>query len=110
MRPLPNAKIAMAFSDAAGTNACLALAEMNKTQNKPISYLFSNNTYTGLFSANVHVSDEVPDFREIGVSVLFTGTSHPESSRRFECRCMAEARKAGLYVISFIDHWVNFKL
>jgi hypothetical protein len=106
---LPGSKIAMAFSDPAGTNSCIALFEMYRLQNKPLPQLFSNRFY---FSSQYQpfVIAEATDFKQKKFDCLFTGTSHPESSDKFEVQCIKRAKASSVYVISFIDHWTNFKL
>jgi hypothetical protein len=109
---LPKGKLALCFSDPAGANACLALSNIYLHEGLEAPFLFSNKQYKGLVPNfnNIVVTAEVSDLRALGVEVLFTGTSHPQSSNQFEVRCITTAKQQGLYVISFIDHWVNFKL
>jgi hypothetical protein len=99
---------AYAFSDAAAANACIAMFELNKAS-KEQQLLFSNKkNYPKEYDKLVQ--NEVPHFGTLGINSIFTGTSHPDSSDRFEIKCLKEARKNGVYTFSFIDHWNNFKL
>lgn len=99
----------MAFSDPAGTNSCIALFEMYRLQNKPLPHLYSNRS---CFSSKYQpfVRNEVPDFSHHNFDCLFTGTSHPVSSDKFEVNAIQQAKANHVHVISFIDHWMNFKL
>lgn len=105
---LPGNKTAYAFSDAAGTNACIAMYRLNAAFHEE-QLLFSNRLN---FSSELSlvVQNNIPDFSTSGIDCLFTGTSHPESSECFEINCIKQAKSKGVYTISFIDHWVNFKL
>lgn len=106
---LPGNHIALACSDAAGTNACFAIAEMYKSEKRELPLLFSNaNNFPDCYFN--HIIREIPDFNNLKIDCLFTGTSHPVSSDSFEVKCIIEAQKANIYTISFIDHWTNFKL
>jgi hypothetical protein len=106
---LPGKHIAFAFSDAAGANACVAMAKICKAETKISSLLFSNKKYPGCMDT-VTIVEDAPDFRNLGVDCVFTGTSHPESSGYFELNAIRKAVRENIYTISFIDHWVNFKL
>jgi hypothetical protein len=110
---LPQDNLALCFSDPAGSNACLAIAKMFEREGLEVPLLFSNREYKGAIEHNhkIHISDTVPeDWNLLGVKTLITGTSHPESSNRFEVRCIASAIQQGLFVRSFIDHWSNFAI
>jgi hypothetical protein len=110
-RFLPADKLAVCFSDPAGANACLALAEMRKMDHHSVPMLFSNKNYNTIDpELDVNISDAVPDWRELDRKIIVTGTSHPESSGKFEVRCIASAKHQQLHVISFVDHWINFAL
>ena len=102
-------KIAFVFSDPAGANSCLALFEMYKLQNKQLPLLYSNRSYFSSKYRSV-VSNCIPDFKTLDIDCVFTGTSHPDSSDSYEVNCIKQAKQNKIYVISFIDHWINFKL
>jgi len=107
---LPGSNPALAFSDPAGTNACIAIYKLYEMMpGKRMPLLFSNSSY---YPPKYHaqVSDTVPDFKEQQIDCLFTGTSHPGSSGGFEVACIREAKRNEVYTISFIDHWINFRL
>jgi len=106
---LPGKHIAFAFSDTAGANACVAMAKICKAETKISSLLFSNKKYPGYIDG-LSIVDDAPDFRNLGVDCVFTGTSHPESSGYFEVNAIRNAVTENIYTISFIDHWVNFRL
>jgi hypothetical protein len=109
MLQLPGKHIGFVFSDRAGANACIALAKICEKEKKIRASLFSNKPYSevdGLF----FLTDIAPSFRALGIDCVFTGTSHPESSNYFEVNCIRKAVSENIYTISFIDHWVNFKL
>jgi hypothetical protein len=56
------------------------------------------------------VNNSIPDFKTLDIDCVFTGTSHPDSSDSYEVNCIKQAKQNKIYVISFIDHWINFKL
>jgi hypothetical protein len=105
MLQLPGNHIAFVFSDQAGANACTALATMIEGKKKITVY--SNRNYNGNIQQIVY-RNEQPSLDK--VETVFLGTSHPASSDYFELNCLKEAKKKNIYTISFIDHWVNFKL
>ena len=107
---LQGKNIAFVFSDPAGANVCKSFAQVHASNHDIKVTLFSNRNYFHENMPNFHLTDIVPDFVNLKFDCVFTGTSHPESSKSFEVNCIREAKKAGSYVISFIDHWVNFKL
>src|SRR5436190_4812379 len=109
MYRLPGEHIAFAFSDAAGANACIALAKILEKETGRLPLLFSNKKYSET-GYPLTVTDLAPSFESLKVDCVFTGTSHPESSNQFEVNCIKRAVNANIYTISFIDHWVNFKL
>ena len=106
----PGKHIAFIFSDPAGTNACLALSRMYHKEFGIAPYLFSNKKYLGWAVENFHLTETCPDFEELEIDCVFTGTSHPSSSGHFEVNCIRKAKRQKIYVVSFIDHWVNFRL
>ena len=109
MLQLPGNHIAFAFSDPAGANACMAMAKLSAAFYHQSSVLFSNKKYDPAF-ANVQLVEKAPRFRELKAECLFTGTSHPQSSEYFELKCIQNAKDEGVRTISFVDHWVNFRL
>ena len=109
MYQLPGKHIAFVFSDAAGANACIALAKICEAEEKVPTLLFSNKKYSEA-EDRLTVSDSVPSFRSLRIDCVFTGTSHPSSSNHFEVNCIKKAVREKIYTISFIDHWTNFKL
>ena len=106
----PGNHTAFVFSDPAGANACIGFAKLGKELNERSSILFCNKKYNDDTVENLHVVNTVPEFNKLGIDCVFTGTSHPESSGYFEIDCIKAASKQGIRTISFIDHWVNFKL
>jgi hypothetical protein len=110
MLQLPGDHIAFAFSDPAGANACMAMAKLSAAFYHQSSILFSNKKYDAAFVENVQMVKEAPGFRDLKAECLFTGTSHPQSSGYFEVKCIQNAKDEGVRTISFVDHWVNFKL
>jgi hypothetical protein len=110
MLQLPGKHTAFVFSDPAGANACMGFAKLGKVYQSQISILFCNKRYDEEEVENLQVVSEIPPFKELGVDCVFAGTSHPQSSGYFEVNCIREARKSGIKTISFVDHWVNFRL
>jgi hypothetical protein len=107
--------VAFFFSDPAGARACLAAAFLLR-QRQPGARirLFSNRRHDfegelALGAAVEHV-DAIDDACFAGVSAVFTGTSHPDSSRSFELRAIEAAQRLGLPTAAFVDHWVNLRL
>jgi hypothetical protein len=110
MLQLPGNHIAFAFSDPAGANACMAMAKLSAAFYHQSSVLFSNKKYDATIDGSVQMVDSAPSFHALEAGCLFTGTSHPQSSGYFEVKCIQIAKNEGLKTISFIDHWVNFRL
>jgi Protein of unknown function (DUF354) len=106
MLQLPGKHIAFVFSDPAGANACKAMAKMTQAFSKTVS-LYSNRDYSDPETLVIG-TEEMPSLTNI--DTIFLGTSHPASSGYFELNCLKEAKKEGIYTISFVDHWVNFEL
>jgi hypothetical protein len=106
----PGKNIAFVFSDPAGTNACLALSRMFQKEFGIAPFLFSNKKYFVGAAENFQLTETCPDFAALEIDCVFTGTSHPSSSGHFEVNCIRKAKHQNIYVVSFIDHWVNFKL
>jgi hypothetical protein len=88
----------------------MALAKMCKKEGQITSLLFSNKKYSSTEFGDLAITKVVPSFKSLGVDCVFTGTSHPHSSEHFEVNCIKKAVFENIYTISFIDHWVNFKL
>jgi hypothetical protein len=102
------------FSDPAGAKACLALNEILKIENIPgTRRLISNKDYSfySQFNSKVEVIEnkDIPQITKNSGTPdwIFTGTSHPDSSKGFELMVL-KIVNAKSY--SFIDHWTNFKL
>jgi CDP-glycerol glycerophosphotransferase (TagB/SpsB family) len=74
------------------------------------TFLVSNKKFSSSVFSHVSFTELIPSFKNLGIDCVFTGTSHPSSSDYFEVNCIKTAVKEGIYTISFIDHWVNFKL
>jgi hypothetical protein len=110
MLQLPGKHTAFVFSDPAGANACIGCARLGEAFEGRSSLLFCNKRYDMQDIENLQVVSEIPDFKVLGIDCVFAGTSHPESSGYFELNCIREARQVGIKTISFIDHWVNFRL
>lgn len=110
MWQLPGRHIAFVFSDTAGANACMALEKMCKKENDISTFLVSNKKFSSSGFSHVNFTEIIPSFKNLGIDCVFTGTSHPSSSNYFEVNCIKKAVSEGIYTISFIDHWVNFKL
>jgi hypothetical protein len=101
------------FSDPAGAKACLAFAWLLREQNPDAEFqLVSNKSYD--FYGDWDLSVEVTDDPEIllleDVRWIFSGTSHPDSSRQFEMKLIRRALAEGIYVEAFIDHRTNLSL
>lgn len=100
---MPGNHIAFVFSDQAGANACTALARMVESDVRVA--LYSNRNYSNNLGVDLKKQPAL-----VGVETIFLGTSHPASSGYYELNCLKEAKQKNIYTISFIDHWVNFKL
>ena len=103
------------FSDPAGARACLAAAFLLR-QRQPAARvrLFSNRTHSFGGGAPPDLAVEHVDAVHTacfeGASIVFTGTSHPDSSGSFELQAIEAAERLGLPTAAFVDHWVNFRL
>lgn len=108
----PQGKGLFAFSDTAGGNACLSLAAMlQKTQaGTPVLYTNNRDFVNNSWNIPVRFTENMQQVDLDGYDYLFTGTSHPASSGGFELNGIRSASAKGLQSISFIDHWVNFRL
>ncbi|AKQ44790.1 hypothetical protein TH63_02765 [Rufibacter radiotolerans] len=110
MLQLPGKHIGFVFSDPAGANACLALADIWQQETGTEPLLFSNKELGVKRNGRFYLSADTPAFKQFKIDCIFTGTSHPVSSKYFEINCIIKATEEGIYTIAFIDHWVNFKL
>jgi hypothetical protein len=109
MLKLPGKKIALVCSDPAGANVCMAILKDYRNSNLTLPLLFTNRTFLNS-EENLFIVHDVPDFKNLDIDLVFTGTSHPASSGYFEIECLKKAKKQNIKTISFVDHWVNFKL
>ncbi len=112
MQELPQGDWLLAFSDTAGANACLSLAYILSQQKKNKITLYTNNTgfQKNQWNLPVTVVNAV-DFATVKKpDFVFTGTSHPDTSKGFELKFIQWTKKEGIHSISFIDHWVNYRL
>jgi hypothetical protein len=102
------------FSDPSGAKSCLALASILKKESYPGDFeLISNKAYDFYADWDLAVIvNERFDLNNVKNKPdwVFTGTSHPESSKFFEVRQITRAKQLNIHVYSFIDHWINFKL
>ena len=100
------------FSDPAGAKACLALNEiLNIEQVVGNRKLYTNKEYA--FYKQFECDVKIIRIEKIGCITeefdwIFTGTSHPDSSNRFELLMLKSVIAKNSF--SFIDHWTNFKL
>lgn len=104
----------LAFSDPAGAKACLGLAALLKVRNphKPL-VLYSNKTYDfySHWPFPVVVTEKVTaDKLPFRPDWVFTGTSHPDSSKCFELHVLKQASKMHIPTYSLVDHWTNIRL
>jgi hypothetical protein len=105
---LPVNKTAYVFSDAAGANACIAMFELNKKIGNR-AQLFSNRSHFSEYYKSL-IQKTAPELNKADFDCIFLGTSHPASSDYFELNFLKQAKQKNIYTISFVDHWVNFKL
>jgi hypothetical protein len=110
MLRLPGNHIVFAFSDPAGASACIGMSELSAAVYLQSSTLISNRTYHGSFNKDVQLVGSITSFKKLKADCLFTGTSHPASSAYFEVNCIKQAKEEGIKTISFVDHWINFRL
>jgi hypothetical protein len=100
-------------SDPAGQRACLALASLHVGATDAIPRLFCNRDrdVAGDFPLPMVRLDRQPQAEDLdGAALVFCGTSHPDSSGRFELAALALASARGLPSAAFVDHWTNFRL
>lgn len=99
-------RVVFAFSDAAAANTCLAQAFIWKREFNSEIIHFSNRRHNiPHWNFPIQYVDQVTQADLQQGDILFTGTSHPESSSSFEVRAILEARKKKIYTIAFVDHW-----
>jgi hypothetical protein len=109
---LPSSHVAFFFSDPAGAKACLAAAFLIEHQHPGARITLSTNRvrdFLAEWPRSVRHVDRPDDDAFRGAEVVFTGTSHPDSSGGFELAALTEARRRGLPSYAFVDHWVNFR-
>lgn len=101
----------IAFSDPAGAKACLGLAQILKSKQKKTELLLlSNKNYSFYSDWNIPVivTDGFNENLFSGkADWVFTGTSHPDSSRGFELEFIKYAKQHHIPSYSFIDHWTG---
>jgi hypothetical protein len=104
----------IAFSDPAGAKACLGLISILKNIHKTGEYTVISNKEYDFYkdwdidisiqtSFNIKLQVDKPDW-------IFTGTSHPESSGRFELEIIKQAKRLSIPTWAFIDHWTALAL
>jgi len=103
------------FSDPAGAKACLALVAILKKKYPSASFrIFSNKQYDFYkdWPVQVEIRSDVHEelLSDINPAWIFAGTSHPDSSNRFELGWIRVARKLAIPTWSFIDHWTCMSL
>lgn len=99
-------RIAFAFSDAAAAHACLAQAFTLKQEfNCKIVLLSNRQRHFPHWNFPVQYTDHVTESHLRDCDLLFTGTSHPESSDSFEVQAIRTAKTKNIYTIAFVDHW-----
>ena len=103
----------LAFSDPAGAKACLGLAAMLVHRGEASPTLVSNRHHA--FYADWSLTVEVVESFAVDAlpqrpDWIFTGTSHPDSSKRFELGVLQQARAQGIPSTAFVDHWTNLRL
>lgn len=98
----------IAFSDPAGAKAGLSVAKILASIS-PCSRVkvVSNKSYPFFtdWHLPVEVVDYLPETLPEDVNWVFTGTSHPDSSHRFELHFLQLAKNRNIPSWSFIDHW-----
>lgn len=105
------AQVVFAFSDAAGANACLAQAYILQKENLCTVSCFSNKPVASKhWAVPVQVKQELTETDLQDAKVLFTGTSHADTSGHFELHAIRLARKKGIHTIAFVDHWTSISI
>lgn len=98
--------VAFAFSDAAAANACLAQAFILKKEFDCEVSLFSNRQRNySHWNFPIQYIDEVTPAQLQHIDLVFTGTSHPESSGAFELKAIQQSQSKNIHTIAFVDHW-----
>jgi len=105
-------RVVFVFSDAAGANACLAQAFILQKENNCEITCFSNkqNFHEAQWPFLVQLKEKITESDLQNADVLFTGTSHPESSSHFELKAIQLAKSKYLNTIAYVDHWTNISL
>ena len=103
----------MAFSDTAGGNVCLSLAFIMEKERGDLPLLYTNNPNFIDNDWNLPVNliedtTQIPG--DISANYVFTGTSHPETSKGFELYFIKLAKRQNIHSVSIIDHWINFRM
>ena len=98
----------IAFSDAAGAKAGLSLAKILSRIAPSSKVTIVSNKFYPFFAnwkLNVEVVKVLPTTLPVDIKWVFTGTSHPESSDRFELAFLKLANEKNLPSFSFIEYW-----
>lgn len=103
----------IAFSDPAGAKSCLALAWFLQQENPNQEVIVVSNKHYSFYSdwdipVVLVANPDSIDFSAF--DWIFTGTSHPDSSAKFEVNCIRNAQTKALRSYAFIDHWTNLAL
>ncbi|MBS1645323.1 MAG: CDP-glycerol glycerophosphotransferase family protein [Bacteroidetes bacterium] len=102
-----------AFSDPAGAKACLGLAGILSKENPGQKIHAISNRQFDFYSdwdIEVCVSGMGNFLFPNEVDWVFTGTSHPEYSERFEQEVWKAANEHRVISYSFVDQWTNISL
>jgi len=104
----------IAFSDPAGAKLCLALAYMLHKERQAGALMLASNKAYDFYNdwetpvvVTAHFDLDTMPFRP---DWIFTGTSHPDSSGRFELEILEQAAGKNIPTYSFVDHWSNLLL
>jgi hypothetical protein len=100
-------------SDPAGARACLSLGTLLRARDaQALPHVFSNrvHAFAGEFPVAVVGLQQAAAEQLDGAALIFCGTSHPDSSKRFELGAIAAASRLGVRSAAFVDHWTNFRL
>lgn len=103
----------MVFSDPAGAKACLGLAEILSKENQTQKIHAISNRQFDFYSnwdIEVHIAEKGNFGFPNEINWIFTGTSHPESSARFEQKVWEIAKERSIISYSFVDQWTNVSL
>lgn len=102
-------RVAFAFSDTAGANACFALCRILRKENAATTVVYSNNQAyrVNTWSESVIITDQLLPSHLKDVGLLFTGSSHPDTSAGFELKAIEVAHEVGVETVSFVDHWTS---